>query len=326
MTVEQAAFHEAAADFRVGSVSYAHLSVELGHLYMEDYAGGGESFRRLFRQVAPWVAAAREACADAVPGRRARVSTCFLVDDYTSRFSSPDVVLPALLEAAQDSGLDIDYLGRESGCAEADDIPIARLVLDRLVAEPAAGTNGSRPPTVQTGWLANGQPSSTSGTTEAMGAVEKVWTPPVQNAAIRHSIYVDVQLWDDEGGERTWSCPFLAAVWQLLRLGMLRYEGAPVAVPQVWTGDFPDDWDRLPAIMQLNPEAEAFSAYRTVSVLSSRFLPVEHAVRTVLGQMSIDGEVAGQALARSGAEGMAVPAELVDRVDYVFAGASAVRR
>jgi hypothetical protein len=326
VTTQQAAFHEAAADFRVESVSFAHLSIELGHLYMEDYAGGPESFRRHFRQIVPWVSAAREAFADAVPGQRARISTCFLVDDYFSRFSSPDVVLPALIDAARDSGLDIDYLGCESGCAEADEIPIAGLVLDRLVAEPAADTNGSRPPTVKTGWLSNGQPSSTSGTAEAMGAVEKIWTPPVQNAANRHSIYVDVELWDDKGGTRTWSCPFLAAVWQLLRLGMLRYEGAPVAVPQKWTGDFPNDWDRLPAIIALNPAAESFSAYRTLSVLSARFLPVEHAVRTILGQVSIDGEVAAQALARSGAEGMALAPELVDRVDYVFTGMSAVRR
>ncbi|MGQ0718352.1 MAG: SCO2522 family protein [Pseudonocardiales bacterium] len=338
MTPADAVFHEASAERRVASVPLAHLSIELGHLYMEDFAAGPQHLRQCFRQVAPWVNAARQACADGLQsqrtqqgrcgqdGRKARVriSTCFLVDDYFTRFSSPAELVPELVSAAHEAGLEIDYLGRESGCADANGVTLARLVEDRLVADPPPDTNGSRPPAAEVGWLCNGQRSPASGTAEAMDAIPR-WTPPVQNAARRHSIFLDVELWDldESNGRRTWSCPFLAAVWQLLRLGMLRHDGESVATAQQREGSFPDDWDELPAVTQLNPTAAPFSAYRTLSVLSTRFLPIEHAVRTILSQTAVDRDVLGQVMTRSRSEGIELPLELVDRIDYVFAGISA---
>jgi hypothetical protein len=322
---EEADFHEATARPRVESVPFAHLSIELGHLYMEDFEAGEDFLAEQFRQVAPWVAAARQACAQLVAPRTPRISTCFLVDDYFTRFSSPDVVVPQLVRAAAASDLRIDYLARESGCAQADGVMLARLVEDRLVPEPPPGTNGSRPPLAETGWLCNGQRSPSGTATEAMGAV-RPWRPPTQNAANRHSIFLDVELWDDGPSGRTWSCPFLAAVWQLLRLGMLRYEGRRVGVPQALRDGFPSDWDRLPAVVQLNDTAYPFSAYRTMSVLASRFLPIEHAVRTIVSQVAVDSAVARQAVDRAAAEGLALPRELVERIDYVFAGTTAALR
>jgi hypothetical protein len=158
-----------------------------------------------------------------------------------------------------------------------------------------------------------------------MGAL-RPWSPPRQTVAKRHSIYVDVELWDDKAGRRTWSCPFLAAVWQLVRLGLLRHDGKPVLSPRDWDGTCPRDWDRVPAVLRLHPAAESFSAYRTVSVLAGRFLPIEHAVRTVLSQVAVDVVVAQQALDRGAAEGIRLSAELVDRIEYVFAGVSAAWR
>lgn len=318
-----AEFREVAAEPRVEAVSFAHLSIELGHLYMEDFAGGEAYLRRHFQQVAPWVRAARQSLVDELAGRTARISTCFLVDDYFTRFSTPRVVVPQLHRAAQEAGLQIDYLARESGCAEADGVPLARLVEGRLVAEPPPHTNGARPPAAETGWLCNGE-RSPADAVEAMGAV-KAWTPPLQSARTRHSIFIDVELWDDKNGDRTWSCPFLAAVWQLLRLGMLRNDGRPVVTPRRCEDEYPDDWDQLPAVTQLNPAAQAFSAYRTLNVLAARFLPIEHAVRTILSQVAIDSRVSQQAVARGTAEQLALPPELVDRIDYVFAGASTAR-
>jgi len=314
-----AVFGEAAAESRVAAVPLSHLSVEVGHLYMEDFAGGRERLRRHFERVRPWAETARRACAERSSGRKPRVSTCFLVDDYFARFSSPAQVVPELMATAEESGTRIDYLARESACAEADGVSLARLVESRLVADPAPDTNGSRPPATEAGWLCNGQRSPTTGFAEAMGAVTP-WAPPVQNAARRHSIFLDVELWDEIGGRRTWSCPFLAAVWQLLRLGMLRNFGESVVTPRRWKGAFPEHWDELPPVVQLNPTASPFSAYRTFSVLSSGFLPVEHAVRTILSQAAIDPRVLEQIRDRSGAEGVEVPREVVDRIDYVFVG------
>ncbi len=338
MTSADAVFREESAERRVASVPLAHLSIELGHLYMEDFAAGLQHLRQCFKQVAPWANAARQACADSLQSQRAqqgrygqegrrtraRISTCFLVDDYFTRFSSPAELVPELMGAAREAGLEIDYLARESGCADADGVALARLVVDRLVADPPPDTNGSRPPPAEVGWLCNGQRSPASGAAEAMDAIPR-WKPPIQNAARRHSIFLDVELWDrDESNDRrTWSCPFLAAVWQLLRLGMLRHDGEGVAATQRWEGAFPDDWDELPAVTQLNPTAAPFSAYRTLSVLSTRFLPIEHAVRAILSQTAVDRDVLDQVMTRSRSEGIELSLELVDRIDYVFAGVSA---
>jgi hypothetical protein len=312
-----AIFREAAAERRVKRVPLSHLSIELGHLYMEDFVLGPDRLRELFRGVVPWAAAARQSCVDSLPGRRARINTCFLIDDYFTRFKTPAQVVPQVIETARESGLEIDYLARESACAKADGVPLARLVEGRIVPDPPPDTNGSRPPVTESGWLSNGQRSPVSGSTEAMGSVVK-WRPPAQNAANRHSIFVDVELWDEGRGGRTWSCPFLATVWQLLRLGMLRNEGEPVAVPQPWSGDFPDDWDDMPAVIKLNPNAAPFSAYRTMSVLPSRFLPIEIAVRTILSQVWPDQDVSRQLHEAAERDGMVLSADLVDRLTYVF--------
>ncbi|GAA0363326.1 SCO2522 family protein [Microbispora corallina] len=317
MTSVNAAFGEVAAERRIASAPLSHVSVELGHLYMEDVEAGPERLREQFRRVAPWARTVRSMWQERVPGGRARVSTCFLVDDYFSRSSSPAELVPMILGTAAEEGLSVDYLARESACAQADDVEPARLVEDRLVADPPPETTGSRPPVQETGWLCNGARSPGNGTVQAMGRAQR-WAPPSQNAKRGHSIFVDVELWDEDGPGRTWSCPFLAAVWQLLRLGMLRSDGRlpllPVPAPDTW----PKGWDALPAVVQVNAQAPPFSAYTTLSVLSPRFLPVELAVRTILGQVAVDAEVLRQVAERSESEGVRLEDELVDRVSYVF--------
>jgi hypothetical protein len=317
VTSVNATFGEVAAERRTASAPLSHVSIELGHLYMEDFEAGPERLREQFRRVAPWAATVRSGWQDRVPGRRARVSTCFLIDDYFSRFSTPAELIPMVLEAAAESDLTIDYLARESACAASDGVELAKLVEDRLVDDPSPDTNGSRPPVKETGWLCNGARSPQVGSVQAMGKAHR-WAPPVQNAKRGHSIFVDVELWDENGGKRTWSCPFLAAVWQLLRLGLLRTQGRLPLQPVPRENSFPDDWESLPAVIQLNPAATPFSAYTTLSVLSPRFLPVELAVRTILSQVAVDGDVLEQVVARSGGEGIRLEEELVDRISYVF--------
>lgn len=314
-------FSEVAAQRRVSAVPLSHLSVELGHFYREDLQpedlnGDGRRLAAHFRTVRPWYEALRQNCADALGGRAPRVSTCFLVDDYFGEFSSPAELVPKLVAAAGQAGLVIDYLARESGCAEADGVPLAALVEARLVDDPPPDTTGARPPARETGWLSNGQRSPIS-PGEALSELSP-WLPPVENGARNHSIFADIELWNAPGGRRMWACPFLAAVWQLLRLGLLRNLGEAVATPVRLPGEFPDRWAELPAVVQLNPAAAPFSAYRTASVLATRFLPVENAVRTILGQVHVDPAAGGQVAQRSAAESVPVPAEVVDRLSYVF--------
>lgn len=312
-------FFESSADFKVESLPLSHVSVEIGHLYMEDFARGADGVQRTFAAAAPWVQAARIPRAVGCGKKSVRVSTCFLIDDYFSRFSSPAEVIPMVLAAADREGVEIDYLARESACASADGVSPATLTLGSLVTEPVPGTTGARPPLTETGWLTNGQRSPGTAQSEAM-ARPVPWQPPRESARRRHSIFIDVELWDTRSGQRTWSCPMLAAVWQLMRLGLLRDRGQPVVALRDWTGaGFPDDWDDLPPVIRLRPKAAAFAAYTTLSVLSPRFLPVELAVRTILGQFACDSNVFAEATDRAVRDAMQPPDELVDRIRYVFA-------
>jgi len=314
-------FLESSADLKVESVPLSHVSVEVGHLYMEDLADGEAAIRGTFAAVAPWVRAAQSPRAIGCDKPSVRMSTCFLIDDYFSRFSSPAEVIPMVVSAADSEGLRIDYLAKESACARTRDSRPAEVVLGSLVTEPVMGTTGSRPPLAETGWLTNGQRSPSTSRGEAM-AKRKPWQPPRESARRRHSIFVDIELWDDHEGRRTWSCPMLAAVWQLTRLGLLREQGRPVLAPQDWAGSWPDSWDELPAITRLDRRAAAFAAYTTLSALSPRFLPVELAVRTILSQFAGDSTVLAEANARAARDGMRLPDELVDRIRYIFVSPS----
>ncbi|MDT5029287.1 MAG: hypothetical protein QOE61_5713, partial [Micromonosporaceae bacterium] len=134
MTGVETVFEESSAAGRVASMPLSHLSIELGHLYMEDFAAGPRRLRELFDQVAPWVRTAQDVCAAGVAPQRPRVSTCFLIDDYFGAFGSPREVLPMVIDAATAAGLRIDYVAREASCVEAHDNPLADLVVARLVA------------------------------------------------------------------------------------------------------------------------------------------------------------------------------------------------
>jgi hypothetical protein len=300
------------------SLPFAHLSVELGHLYMEDYELGPDHLRDHFRRVRPWAEAAVRQCTDALRGRTPRVSTCFLVDDYFTAFGRPSRIVPQLVDAAAQAGLQIDYLVRESACARTRDAELARMVESLLVDEPPPGTTGDRPPARESGWLCNGERSPRSPLSTAMRA-KQAWRPPQQNAANRHSIFVDVELWTEDGGERIWSCPYLAAVWHLLRLGLLRDKGAPVVEPET-AATLPHTWADLPAVTQLTRRAAPFTAYRTFSVLAPRFLQIETAVVTILNQVSVEAGVAAIPLRRAADENLALPDDIVERIEHVFAG------
>jgi hypothetical protein len=312
--VTSSTFREVAAERGVAQVPLAHLSIELGHLYMEDFEAGRQRLLRQFAKVAPWARTARENCLPT--SRRARVSTCFLIDDYFTRFSSPAEVLPMVLETARENGLEIDYVAREAACADADGVRLAELVAGRLLPVPPQGTTGARPPVSDSGWLCNGERTLSQSEGEAMRRA--AWTPPTEIGARNHSVFVDVQLWDQDADERRWSCAFLASVWQLLRLGLLRSGGAGVFQPVELGRGFPDTWDALPPLVRVNPMAAPFSAYRTFSVLPSRFLHVEHAVRVILAQVTQEPAVLEQLVRRGVAEGIVIDPDVTERIAYVF--------
>ncbi|PRY37820.1 SCO2522 family protein [Umezawaea tangerina] len=327
-TIDTSAYTEATAKPEPRHVALSHLSVEVGHFYMEDLADGDERIRTQFRKVLPWLEATRTALAADLDGVvKPRLSTCFLIDDYFRTDTSPDEIVDRLLGIADEFGITIDYLAREAGCFEADRVPLAELTAAMLLPEPPVGTTGARPPVQDSGWLCNGEraPDTNSGNQAMMPVTD--WEPPVEFGKRNHSIFLDVELWKDRTERvdgrlverRQWSCPFLASVWQLLRLGALRYEGEPVAQPQRWTGDsWPKRWSDLPAVVQLTQNPAPFAAYRTTSILPQSYLGIEHAVRVILDHLDIDKSVTDKTVERALREGVRLPEQLSSRVSHIF--------
>ena len=327
-------YMEETADPPMESVALAHVSLELGHLYMDDFRGGVAYLTHYFEMIAPWVAAAQQTIARQLHGKTPRVSTCFLVDDYFSQLESPEKIIRMIREAAEHSHLSIDYLARESGCAHSGRVDLAKLLMDYLVPEPLPNSNGSLPPMDQIGWLSNGErtpdfhgqrpPATETGwlsnhdRTPEVGGVPAMtdtkWRPPSQSAPNRHAIFMDVELSDG----KQWSCAYLAAVWQCLRLGLLRKEGRQVVHPMKMAEPYPALWTDLPPVVQLTENPKPFCAYRTMSILGSRFLEIEAATRVILGQVGVPPAVAEQLKDRAIGERYKLPAKLLDRIDYYF--------
>lgn len=328
-------YSEASEHHRVHGQWMSHLSIEVGHFYMEDLGRGPDRLRAQLLRVAPLVQAHLVA-ARAEFGENARVSTCFLVDDYFGRDTDPRIIMPSLLDTARECGVRIDYLAREAACAEAptfldgepvgNSVRLAEMVASRIVAEPDEGSTGRRPPTDESGWLCNGRRSSEFAPGLAMRV--PTYTPPRQFGARSHSVFLDVELWNTETVEvagaklerRLWSCPFLASIWQLLRLGMIRDNGELVATPVPFSGSWPEEWAQLPAVVQLNEDAAPFPAFRALSVLPHTYLGIEHAVRLILDHLNLDPAVNEKVLALAASQRISVPQLVTNRLNHLFIG------
>ncbi|MFD6155350.1 SCO2522 family protein [Nocardia sp. NPDC060256] len=324
-------YSEAAEQVQTAGVKFAHLSIETGHFYMKSLLDGEEKIRAHFQRVARLVEL-HTAEAEAEYGNSARVSTCFLVDDYFGSNTDPSEILDKVLGIADTCGLRIDYLAREAGCWETplyvdgrltgQQIPLAEMVASWVVAEPLKQTTGQRPPDVESGWLCNGRRSSEHDSEQAM-QVTAAYRRPEEFASREHTIFLDIELWNTQinkdGEEHTrWSCPFLASIWQLLRLGMVRYEGRAVVEPQPRGASWPASWWEMPSVIQLNPHAAPFEAYRALSILPREYVKIEHAVQTILDHIVIDQEVLNKAIIRADAEGIAMPREITGRLSHMF--------
>ena len=240
------------------------------------------------------------------------VSTVVMLDDYFApNDTNIDDKAQLLQEACREAGVRIDHVAHEAACAES---------VDRLRAhlrrEPRPGDGSSSPPPEDVGsdWLANGDPPRAQ--RREPRSAGPLWYAPemeVDRQADRqarvsprprgqHSIHLDIELWRDESGSgrRVWACPTLSAWWQLIRLGMLRDEsGRPAAPAGTWS----------------RPDASPLPARRTLTLLDTRFLEVEHAVRVILERVILPEE--WRRYLREG-ERDPGPREHLERIAYMF--------
>lgn len=310
-----AVFTQQDGDGRLEAEPLSQVSIELGLL--DGYvAGSHESMASWFSRLVPWVDAARQDAAANARQGRARVSTCLLLNDYHTTMSAPAVLMPKLVGTAEAAGLVVDYVGRASALAEAPVSSPAQLLVGRLVSEPPPGTLGDRPPLAETGWLTNGLRSSPLPAGQTLPGSS--WQPPAQTAAAGHSIFADIELWDQSGVRERWSMALLTAAWQVLRLGMLRDQGRVIVRPMPWDGSWPQTWTELPPILQLSARAAPFAAYRTVSVLAGFSMPLAYASRTILEQFAVDEALDRAVTARAADERLDLPGRLLDRMSHVL--------
>lgn len=319
---------------RAEAVPLSHLSIEAGRVFLEDFAQGDRVLTRQFAQAAPWLEAAAKPIRERF-GTGARISTCLLVDEHTPAVAAPghprpSEVMDIVSAAAGQAGFTIDYLAREAGCAIACERPhsgpgdrsrLADIVAGLIVEEAAVGGNGSRPPSAQTGWLSNGRRSPS-----VMALDAPRWEPPEEYGKSRHSVFVDVELWNLDSrrphDERQYSASLLSAVWQLLRLGLLRDAGRAVAKPYRFApGEaVPDQWPQLPSIIRLRADAAPFAAYQTLSILPSRHRAAEHAAEIIIDRLRRDDAILSQIIDRARAEPspIALSDHPTDRISHVF--------
>lgn len=326
-----AGYSEATEQARIAQVDLAHVSIEAGHFYMSDLTNGIEPIRSQFRRVKRLVDLYTEEMKLEF-GKSARISTCFLFDDYFGAHTNPGEILAKILGVAREYDLKIDYIGREGGCWKSpqfvngqlsgERVPLAEIISAWVVGEPVPATFGAAPPDARSGWLCNGWRSSLFDVKPAMQVPR--YRPSEEFGRREHSIFLDVEMWNEvsegNGGERfRWSCPFLASIWQLLRLGLVRNEGVPAIEPQPYASNqWQDTWDDMPTVTQMNPDAAPFAAYQTLSILPDTYVKIEHAVRTILDHVLIDEELTAQSVVRGAAEGVIVPEKITERLQHVF--------
>lgn len=311
----------------VRNVPLSHLSVEVGHFYMEDLENGEALILAQFERVRPWLTAAEASVA--AGSEKPRVSTCFLLDDAFQRGTDAREIIEKLTRLSGEAGVRIDYVARESSCvARADGLRVAELVARRLLQEPEPETTtGSRPPLLRSGWLANGRPAAREG--KVLSAMEgHDWQPAQEFGRATHSIFLDVELWrdfaelgadeDEVLGQRQYSSSFLAAVWQLVRLGLLRSDGEPALTVSPRPAEWPDDWTLFPDVVQVNPAAKPFYAYRVLNIMPHGFLSIAHAARTIVDHFLVDPGVSESLLIRAAEKNVPLPVPVSDRVSHHF--------
>lgn len=275
---------ERRVEYAIPKGKAARLSFEVGHLYLDDIATGSKSkgqkkMRQFFRPIVGMVDAVRKSYTIEAND----YSTCFMVDDYGKLESTtPEEVLGGIvLPAAEAVGLRIDYIVREGGCA--------RLAGPFMSSLSGITTDSYTTPTLQESvWLSR---------------LERLQggKPTPQSEPDMGSVRMDIELARNVDGTTTYSCPFLAAIFQNLRLGLLYDPSNPDTIAQP-VEEFGDNWGKLPVIMQLRKDAPPFEAFRSFSYLSERFMEVENAVRSILDSLvlaQLPGETRMQALANT---------------------------
>lgn len=250
----------------------AALSVEFAHVYLKNLTE---------TSLEETVEASEAVVRPLVDGLRAAgktVSTVVMIDDYFERDRDAVAAKRQMIkDACAAAGIEPDWFASEAAAAAS-----VEDFLPALMLPPEHGDGSAHPPRrSRSTWLSNGQPPrlardpagddpaldllAVPGAKRGAGGTSP-GRAPSRVVPANHSIHLDVELQRDTSGaargDVLYSCPLLAAWWQLLRLG--------VASPA------------RGLLERCHKGAAPFPAERTLTLLHPRLIEVEHAVRVIL--------------------------------------------
>jgi|GEM_PF-1775241 len=251
----------------------SRLSIEAGHFYAADFREPG-NLTRLFKVVRHHMASAVKSHALAYDS--GSVSASFMFDDYHNRprekGAQPREIMARILGEAATAGVRIDYLAREAACTKVAST-ILETIINSDVSKPyvQGSTSLEHPSGI---WLLN-QIISNPPAAPAMKPLEAP-RPPTDGLFVCAEVY-------NSSRKKPFACALLAAAWQALRLGIVT--DPDFAQPQlIDVNNLPDwqNWDSMPALIQVNPDASPFTADHALSILPTRFLQTEVVVAQIL--------------------------------------------
>lgn len=285
------------------ALEIAHMSVEIAHVYLGELTEetAGDALAAAVDRVGPVI--------DHMTKSRGRtVSTCILIDDYfESKGPTPREAVEIFRNAAARLGFRLDWIAFEADCALAADYFFDNLYPQPRFGESSHGGLYGEPNRLSRSgqlWISNGDPTRETKAPRSRRFLgeETKYLPGKVRPEIATSIALDVEIAKagSQDGDLMWSCPFLAACWQLIRLGCWREPSGGMLAPK-----------RLLAVSDRPPP---FFAQRTLSHLPTRYLRVEHAVQVILAQLTIDDR------ARREIDPHAKEFEIREYIEYAFGG------
>ncbi len=278
--------------------SRAELSVEAGHFYKKDLVP--DLLSQYYGHIALSSCLARPISTVGEDSATNR-SVAVMLDDYhqiPGKNLPPSQVIGMVVDAAKENGVRIDYIAREAAC-----VPLAPALEDLLRESPLFKVEKGKRGDDISHWLVADHPNLRPST--AMDASpSQTLLPRTMGERIASSVRVDVELWSQPGpqnNKKSWACPLLAAVWQLVRSGRLELLGGSAVMDDptgfnhpmlVERGDLPDwEWRDMPALIQLHEDATPFPAKHIASILPVDFLGVESAVDIIIRNAGVDMQI-----------------------------------
>ena len=287
----------------------ADLSVEIGHLYLRDLRSKKSNPTKYVEQRMLAGALAIGPTIRTYINHNKKVCTSVLIDDYFwSPGSGPSPEdLAELIASCRDDflkelGISIDFIVFESSLADTATTLHRNITPLPIKDAGSGGSGGSELPI----WISNGQKrrpaSSHEDVLPTIGLLPRQEEDrTLSQSPKEHAVRIEVELFSGGKDNRVWSCPMLAAWWQLVRLGMLRDEGDVPMIP-ARTIDFTEG-------------EKTFFAKRTLTALDPQFLEIEVAVRTILDNTTLPDNWLKALRDR---EEFLKPREHLDRIAYVF--------